>query len=169
MIIPEVPEKAWKMASAIFVNTLFAIGLFMFIANGLNSNSGLDWFWFVWFCFVGLIAIGTHTAYRWEIRQQSSELIRTCVFLEIVPLWSKPYRISEFSGIKSYVKRAWGYDNGSDGIYRPSIVIVGRDGKELRLQQFADCTSNQHTLSETWAIKIAEASGLQVVDMIESW
>jgi hypothetical protein len=140
MVIPSVPEKGWKIGSAIFVNTLLAIGLFVFAV----INESLDWFWFVWFGFVGLIAIGTLTEYRWEIRQQPSELIRIFVFLGLIPLRSKRYKISDFSHIKRYVKRAWGYDIGSDGIYRPSIVLMGRDEKELPLQQFVDCASNEH-------------------------
>jgi hypothetical protein len=169
MIIPSVPERAWKIASAIFANTLLAIGLLMYVVKFSKSSSGPDWFWFVWFSFVGLIAHATLTEYRWEIRQQSSELIRTGVFLGIIPLGMKRYSISEFSCIKRYVTRASGYDDGSIGIYRPSIVLVTRGGKELQLQQFVDLHSNQHPLSETWANRIAEASGLPVVDVIESW
>jgi hypothetical protein len=165
MIIPSVPEKGWKKGSAIFANTLLAIGLFGFAV----INGSLDWFWFVWFGFVGLIAIGTLTEYRWEIRLEHSELIRTLVFLGLFPLRSKRYRISDFSHIKRYVKRAWGYDSGSEGIYRPSIVLMERVGRELPLQQFVDCASNEHPLSEAWAKRISEASGLQVMDVIESW
>jgi hypothetical protein len=165
MIIPSVPEEAWKISSAIFVNALLAFGL---IAYAI-TNGSLDGFWFAWFGFVGLIAIGTITEYRWEIRPRHSELIRTLIFLGLIPLSSKRYEISDFSHIKRYVKRAWGYDSGNEGIYRPSIVLMERMGKELRLQQFVDCTSNEHPLSEAWAKKISEVSGLQVIDVIESW
>ena len=165
MIIPSVPETGWKIGSAILANTLLAFGLFGFAI----MKGSWDWFWSVWFGFVGLIAIGTLMGYRWEIQRQPSELVRTLVFLGRIPLGSKRYKISDFSYIRRYVKRAWGYDSGSEGIYTPSIVLMGRDGKELRLQQFLDRNSNEHPLSEAWAKRISEASGLEVNDVIESW
>lgn len=169
IILPAVPERKWKITSAIFVNALLAIGLYLFIVKDRGLNSDSHGFWLLWLGFVGLAAIGTLSFERVEIRQHSFELIKTRFFLGLIPLSIKRHSLAGAKYIKRYVKRASGYDSGSDGIYRPSIVLVCGDGKEILIQQFFDCASNVHPLSQQWARKIAEASGLQVIDIVESW
>jgi hypothetical protein len=165
MIIPSVPEKAWKRSSAIFANVLLAFGLVGFaVMRGPPA-----WFWFVWFGFICTIALATLIEYRWEIRQAHGDIVRSSLFLGRFPLSSKRYQIADISHIERRVKRASGYDSGSEGIYRPSIALVLRDGTAVPLQQFLDRPSKEHPVSAAWAQGIAAASGLEVRDVIETW
>lgn len=165
MIIQTVPENSWKIFSAIFVTGLFLVGFYFFVVSSHDDGA----FGIVWLGIIGFASLCTLTFGRIEIRQHPRELVKVNLFMGIIPLSSKHHDLTEFKCVKRCVKLASGYDGGSEGIYRPSIVIVHRDGNEILLQEFADCASNVHPLSQHWATKIAEATGLQVIDKVESW
>lgn len=165
LIIPSVPEHGWRIASTAFVFGILLLGVTFYVCFRSEWTS----FWTLWFGFIGSIAVLTLFSWRTEIQSQRKIIVRRLFFVAVIPLWRRSYTISECDCIKRYIGRAWGYDNGSDGIYRPSIWLVQRNRKPLKLQEFLDCGDNKHPLSEEWAHKIAVFSGLEVKEVIESW
>ena len=166
LLIPCVPQLGWRLFSALFVSALFIVGviMFLFLAHGRWSG-----FWLLWFGFIGSVTILTLCAEQTEVNQQSGLVIQRYSLFGVIPIWSRTFQTSQFTHIKRHVARAWGYDNGSHGIYRPVIYLEGEGKKCIRVQIFADSNDVDHVLSKDWAARIANATRLPVVDLIELW
>ena len=164
--IPCVPQSGWRIFSFLFVAFLFSFGVIMFVFSAQGRWSG---FWLIWFGFIGTVAILIlYTEYT-EVNQQSGLIIQKYRLFGAIPIWSRTFQTSQFTHIKRHVARARGYDNGNHGIYRP-VIYLERDGsKSIQIQIFADSNNADHLLSKDWAEKIAIATKLPLVDVIELW
>jgi len=166
LLIPCVPQSGWRIFSSLFVTVLFSIGVIMFIFSAHGSWSG---FWLIWFGFIGTVTILTLCTEYTEVNQQSGLIVQKYSLFGAIPIWSRTFQTSQFTHIKRHVAHAWGYDNGDHGIYRPVIYLESEGSKSIRIQIFADSYNADHLLSKDWAEKIAAATKLPLIDVIELW
>lgn len=157
--IPEIPETGWRIFSRVFPVSLLVIGVFLFERWGL--------FAFIWSGIIGAIVFAQCFTSSTKVIGEPMIFIKTRYFLWLIAVGCKRYPVANVAHIERRISKASGYDD--KGMYRPSLLLKMGDGEEVYLQRFSDIGTQNHPASQAWAIRLSQATGLPVVERIETW
>lgn len=157
--IPEIPETGWRIFSRIFPVSLLLIGVFLF--------EQWDLFAFIWSSFIGAIVFAQCFTSSTQVIGEPRIFIKTRYFLWLIAVGGKRYPVANVAHIERRISKASGYDD--KGMYRPSLLLKMRDGEEVCIQLFCDIGTQIHPTSLAWATRLSQATGLPVVERIETW
>lgn len=158
-------DTSYKIGGSVFCLILFAIGYWAF---RVLDHGRFDLFWGIWLGFTGGVAFLTLISRSSRITHQA--LFFTYFFLGALPLFRRTILPrSDFHSVERRCLKAFGYDGGSEGIYRHQIVLLSKTGKEWVLQEFHDRQEQNPPEVLSASTKIANRLQLPLSHHVESW